>query len=110
MALQVYCSSYNGSLAGWELEEAKVQKFYGVWRLNVLLTHKLPRTTHQHFLPMLAPGAVSARAEILSRFVRFFRGLRAALSHPVVSAVLLLDRDRRSTLAKNIGYVERVTW
>ena len=45
-ALQVYCSSYYGSLAGWELEGAEAQKFYGVWRLNVLLTHKLPRATH----------------------------------------------------------------
>ena len=28
-ALQVYCSSYYGSLAGWELEGAEAQKFYG---------------------------------------------------------------------------------
>ena len=108
-ALQVYCSSYYGSLAGWELEGAEAQKFYGVWRLNVLLTHKLPRATHRYFLPMLSPGAVSARAEILSRFIKFFRSLRAAPSHEVVSAALLLARDKRSTLAKNIDYVEKVT-
>ena len=108
-ALQVYCSSYYGSLAGWELEEVKAQKFYGVWRLNVLLTHKLPRATRRYFLPKLAPGAVSARAEILPRCVKFFRGLRAAQSHEVVSEALLLARDRRTTLAKNIDYVERVT-
>ena len=59
-ALEVYCSSYYGSLAGWDLEGAEAQKFYGVWRLNVVLTHNLPRATHRYFLPMLAPGAVSA--------------------------------------------------
>ena len=73
-ALQIYCSSYYGNLAGWELEGAEAQKFYGVWRLNVVLTHNLPRGTHRYFLPMLAPGAVSARGQILSRFVKFFRG------------------------------------
>jgi hypothetical protein len=108
-ALRVYCSSYYGSLAGWDLEGAEAQKFFGVWRLNVLLTHKLPRATHRYFLPLLAPGAIYARAEVLARFIKFFRGLRAAPSHEVVSAALLLARDMRSTLAKNIAYVEKVT-
>ena len=64
-ALNVYRSSYYGSLAGWDLGSQAAQKFYGVWRLNILLTHKLPRSTHRYFLPLLAPGAVSAKAEIM---------------------------------------------
>ena len=60
-ALQVYYLSYYSSLAGWELERAEVQKFYGVWRLNLLLTHNVPRETHRYFLPMLAPRVVSAK-------------------------------------------------
>ena len=44
-ALQVYCTSYYGSLAGWDLGSQEVTQFYGVWRLNVLLTHNLPRAT-----------------------------------------------------------------
>ena len=108
-AVQIYCSSYYGSLAGWELDGAEAQKCYGVWRLNVLLTHNLPRATHRFFLPMLAPGAVSAKGEILSRFVSFFRGLRTAPSHKVVTAALLLAMDRRTTLARNIAYVESQT-
>ena len=75
-ALEVYCSSYYGSLAGWDLEGAEAQKFYGVWRLSVVLTHNLPRATHRYFLPMLAPGAVSASGEIFSRYFQFFLGLR----------------------------------
>ena len=91
--------------AGWELGGAEAHKFYGVWRLNVLLAHNLPRETHRFFLPMLAPEAVSAKGEILARFVAFFRGLRTAPSHEVVTAALLLARDRRSMLARNIAYV-----
>ena len=41
-ALNVYRSSYYGSLAGWDLEGPEARKFYGVWRLNVLLTHNVP--------------------------------------------------------------------
>ena len=103
-ALQVYCSSYYGSLAGWELEGPEAKKFFGVWRLNILLTHNGPRATHRYFLPLLAPGTVSARGKILSRFVKFFRGLRAAPSHKVFSAALLLARDMRTTLARNLEY------
>ena len=55
-ALQVYCSSYYGSLAGWDLEEAEAQKFHGVWTLIVLLSYHLPCETYRYFLPMLAQG------------------------------------------------------
>ena len=74
-ALNVYCSSYYGSLAGWELKGPEARKFYGVWRLNVLLTHNVPRASHNYFLPLLAPGAMSAKAEIAGRFVSFFQSL-----------------------------------
>ena len=108
-ALNVYCSSYYGSLAGWDLEGPEAKKFYGVWRLNVLLTHNVPRATHNYFLPLLAPGAVSAKAEIAGRFVSFFRSLRTAPSHEVVCAALLTARDARTTLGKNISYLERLS-
>ena len=108
-ALNIYCSSYYGSLAGWDLDGPEAHKFYGVWRLNTLLAHNLPRGTHRCFLPLLAPGSVSAKAEIASRFVRFFHGLRAAPSHEVVTAALLQARDLRTTLGRNIAYVERLT-
>ena len=104
-ALQINCSSYYGSLAGWELGGAEAYKFYGVWRLNMLLAHNLPRETHRFFLPMLAPEAVSAKGEILARSVAFFQGRRTAPNHEVVTANLLLARHRRSMLVRNIAYV-----
>ena len=90
-SLNVYCSSYYGSLSGWDLGGPEALKFYGVRRLNVLLAHNLPRGTPRYFLPLLDPGAVSAKAEIMTRFVTFFRGLRAAPSHDVTSAALLQE-------------------
>ena len=108
-ALEIFFSSNHGSLEGWEPEGAEAQKFFGVWRLNVLLTHNLPRAKHRYFLPMLPPGAVSASGEIVARFVSFFRGLRKAPIQEVVSAALFLARDRRSKLGKNLAYVESQT-
>ena len=96
-------------MAGWDLDGPEAKKFYGVWRLNILLAHNLPRATHRYFLPLLAPGSVSARGEIAARFIKFFRGLRSAPSHEVVTAALLLARDQRTTLAQNIAYIERLT-
>ena len=75
----------------------------------MLLAHNLPRETHRYFPPMLAAGAVSAKGEIMARFVSFFRNLRAAPRHEVVTAALLLARDRRTTLSKNILFVESQT-
>ena len=108
-SLNVYCSSYYGSLSGWDLGGPEAIKFYGVWRLNVVLSHNLPRGTHRYFLPLLAPGAVSAKAEIMARFVKFFRSLRAAPSHEVTSAELMLARDLRTTLGRNIAVVEQLS-
>ena len=108
-ALDVYCSSYYGTLAGWDLSGPEAQKFYGVWRMNVLLTHNLPRGTHRYFLPLLAPGVVSAKTEILARFVRFFRSLRNSQSHEVVTAALLCARDRRTSLGQNIAFIEELS-
>ena len=108
-ALDIYCSAYYGTLAGWDLSGPEAIQFYGVWRINVLLSHNLPRGTHRYFLPLLAPGAVSARSEILARFVGFFHGLRKAPSHEIVTAALLCARDQRTTLGKNVSYVEELT-
>ena len=63
--LQVYCSSFYGSLAGWDLDGPQAKMFYEVWRLNILLSQILPMATHRrYFLPFLAPGSLSARGEI----------------------------------------------
>ena len=82
---------------------------HGVWKLNILMSHNVPGATHQYFLPVLAPDAVSAKAEILARSIKFFQVLRAAPSQEVVTASLMLARDMRTTLAKNLAYVERLT-
>ena len=52
---------------------------------------------------------MSAKAEIAGRFVSFFRSLRTAPSHEVVCAALLTARDARTTLGKNISYLERLS-
>ena len=108
-AQEVYCTSYYGSLAGWDLAGPEATKFYNVATISIKEAWNVPRATHRYFLPVLAPSFVPARAEVLARFVRFFRSLRTAPSHEVTTAALLLARDMRSTLAKNLAYVEELT-
>ena len=49
-AIQLYCSSYYGSLAGWELGGETAASFYSVWRNNVVLTWNLPRATQTYIV------------------------------------------------------------
>ena len=46
----------------------------------------------------------------MTLFVSFFWGHRTAPRHEVVTAALLLARDRRTTLARNISYVASQTY
>ena len=66
-ALEMYCSSYYGSLAGWELGGEAAKSFYNCWSTNVKLTWAVPRATRTYLVQqVLSLG-------FLARFGRFFR-------------------------------------
>ena len=77
---------------------------------GVKLAWGVPRTTHTYFVQQcLAPGATSARAEILARFAGFFSGLRNSPSPEVRTVALLCGRDLRTTTGSNIRVVEEAS-
>ena len=78
-----------------------------VYGVNVLLTHKLLRGTRKYFVPVLAPGAVSAKSEIM--FVKLFCELCAAPRHEVPTASFFLARYPRRTLGRNEALVEEAS-
>ena len=89
-ALNLYCTSYYGCLAGWDLGSAGASAFYSAQTVGVKLAWGVPRATHTYFVQQcLAPGATSARAEVLARFAGFYTGLRNSPS-PEVRTVALL--------------------
>ena len=69
-----------------------------------------PRGTHKYLLQQcLAPGAASARTEVLARFCGFFTGLRNSPSPEVRTVALLCARDLRTTTGQNIRVVEEAS-
>jgi hypothetical protein len=104
-ALDLYCSSYYGSML-WDLGTVAALQFFNTWAVNVKLAWNLPRGTHTYFLPFLAPESIPARVEVMARMVGFFRNLRKSPSHEVVTASLLAGRDLTTTLGMNLRLVE----
>ena len=58
---------------------------------------------------LLCCGFTSARVDILSRFVKFFHGLRSSSSHEVQVLSRLLARDRQSVTGKNLLLVQELS-
>ena len=56
-ALNLYCSSYYGCLAGWDLGSAASAAYYSAQTVGVKLAWGVPRATHTYFVQQcLAPG------------------------------------------------------
>ena len=109
-ALDKYCTSYYGCLAGWDLGSAAAKSFFSAQQVGVKLTWGVPRGTRTYLLQQcLAPGATSARAEIMARFCGFFSGLRNAPSAEVRTVALLCACDMRTTTGRNIHLVEEAS-
>ena len=84
--------------------------FFNVWFNNVKLSWNVPRGTRTYLLQqVLAPGLISAKTEVLARFVTFFRSLRLAPSHEVRTVSLLAARDLRTVTGRNVSQVQRVS-
>ena len=109
-ALNIYCTSYYGCLAGWDLGSAAVSAFFSAQTVGVKLAWGVPRATHTYFVQQcLAPGATSARAEVLARFTGFYNGLRNSPSPEVRTVALLVGRDLRTTTGSKIQKMEEAS-
>ena len=108
-ALQVYCSSYYGSLL-WNFREEWANKFFNAWTTTVKLTWGCPRPTRTYLVQqVLACGYTSARSEIMARFSKFFRGLLNSPSREVAILANLLGRDIRSATGGNLSLISELT-
>ena len=78
--------------------------------MAVKLAWGVPRGTHKYFVQQcLAPGAASARTEVMARFAGFFTGLRNSPSAEVRTMALLCARDLRTTTGQNIRVLEEAS-
>ena len=104
-ALQVYNSSHYGSML-WDLEGEAASQYFNSWNTAVKLAWDCPRGTRTYLVQqVLACGTSSARIDIMSRYCKFFRGLRNSPCREVAVLANLMARDRRSVTGSNVQLV-----
>ena len=105
-ALKTYCSDFYGSML-WELGGDKAAQVFSAWNTAVKLTWSCPRWTRTFLLQqVLSCGFTSARTDVLSRYGKFFKGLRTSVSGEVRVLFNYVARDLQTTTAKNIKLVK----
>ena len=108
-AMQVYCTSFSGSML-WSLQSEAAQKYFNTWSTGIKLAWDCPRATRTYLVQqVLSCGTSSAKSQILTRYSRFFRGLRASPSAEVACLANLLSRDVRSCTGLNIHTISAMT-
>ena len=107
--LKVYSNSFYGSSL-WNLGGDKAKQVFNAWSTTIKLVWSYPQQTRSYFLQqLLCCGHYSARTDILTRFVKFFHGLRASASHEVQVLSRFLARDLRSVTGRNLCLVHELT-
>ena len=108
-SLKIYSSSFYGSNL-WDLSGDKAKQVFTAWNTTVKLIWGCPPQTRTYFLQqLLCCGFTSARVDILSRFAKFFHGLRNSASQVVQVLSRLLARDRQSVTGKNLLLVQELS-
>ena len=104
-AVNVYCCDHYGGML-WELQSNMASQYFNTWSTCVKLAWGLPRETHTYFLDYLSGGLVSARVDILGRYLGFYRSLLSSPSREVTILARIVAKDIRSTTAKNLRLLE----
>ena len=104
-ALQVYCTSFYGSML-WDLQSDGAKQLFNSWTTGIKLTWDCPRATRTYLVQqVLACGSTSAKVEIMARYCKFFRSLRSSPSTEVATLANLLGRDIRSSTGGNLRLI-----
>ena len=105
-AVKVYTCDFYGAML-WDLGGEEVQKLLNCWTTCVKLAWNVPRGTHTYFVDHLLSGDLSsAKVDIMVRYLKFFKGLLKSPTKEVLLMANLSARDVRSTVGKNLRYLQ----
>ena len=104
-AFDIYCSSHYGSML-WDLNGEAAMQYFNSWTTAIKLAWDCPRGTRTYLVQqVLACGGSSAKVDIMSRYGKFFQGLRKSPCREVAILANLIARDRRSVTGRNVNIV-----
>ena len=106
-AMKIYSNSFYGSCL-WDLAGEKAGQVYNAWNTSVKLAWGCPQQTRTYILQkLLNCGYTSARVDMLTRFAKFFHGLRCSASHEVQVLSRFVARDIQS--GQNLSLIHEVS-
>ena len=108
-AVVTYCCDHYGSML-WDLYSESSMKYFRCWNTCVKLAWDCPRNTHTYFVTnALAPGIVTVRTRVLSRYVKFVSSLLKSNSPEVVAVANCAVNDKGSVTGSNLFKIQEET-
>ena len=108
-AIQLYCCDGYGSML-WDLRSNYAESYFKAWNIQVRLAWRVPQETHTYLVESyFANGQTSLRSQIYGRYHKFIQKLLNSPSKEIRFLSKILVNDRRSTIGKNIWYLNHTT-
>ena len=108
-ATSLYAGHFYGSML-WDFTSEMCGQVFRSWNTCVKLAWDVPRSTHTYLVDqLLAVNHCSIKKQLLSRYVKFHKGLLKSKSVEVQVLANVVSRDIRSVTGKNLAHIETVT-
>ena len=102
-AVKLHAGCHYGSNL-WKLQSESAEQYFAAWRTCVKLAWHVPRSTHTYFVDhLLSCSMTSVKTDILARFVKFVRGLRASPSKEVSVLCGVVAGDVQTATGNNLN-------
>ena len=108
-SVKLYAGSHYGSML-WQFQSESAGQYFTSWRTCVKLAWQVPRQTHSYLVDnLLCSGLSSVRCDIMSRYVKFARGLRLSPAREVSVMFGVVAGDVSTTTGNNLNTIRLET-
>ena len=106
-AVNLYAGHFYGGML-WDFGGNRFSQLCNSWNICVKLAWNVPRSTHTYLVDnLLGVNHLSVKRQLLSRYIKFFKGLLKSKSCEVKLLANIVARDVRSVTGKNLRYRTR---
>ena len=96
------CAFYGSPL--WNLRSKEAEKLFRSWNVMVRNALQIDRMTHRNLIEPLS-GNLHLKPMLLSRFVKFYKGLISSPKFTVRFLARISERDMRTVLGRTLDYL-----
>ena len=108
-AVNLYAGHFYGGML-WDFTSNMCNQMFNSWNVCVKLAWNVPRSTHTYLVDnFLGINHLSIKRQLLSRYVKFFKGLLKSKSREVQILSNIVARDVRSVTGRNLRLLETET-